>query len=212
MENKEFWEQTNQNDGMSTAGLEPNVAVKEYEYQFMKDWNILDAGCGEGITPLYLARQGFKNIDAFDISQNAIDKLGKMADTHNLMVHAWVQDLCEFKFHKKYDLIMSHDMLHFVSKNSWRAFIEKAKASTSLNGINVIQIPTNKSLVSHEMRQAAPGLADEEELLKLYRGWKILDFKSYVAETGQSGAPGQLYSSNRIVAQKIWNDYSTANR
>lgn len=35
----------------------------------------LEAGCGEGQNVLYLARQGYSDIDAFDLSENGIAKV-----------------------------------------------------------------------------------------------------------------------------------------
>ena len=75
-----FWEETYKNDNVSTFGTEPNATILEYEYLFDKACSIFDIGCGDGKNCLYLSKQGFSNIEAFDLSDNAIAKLRRIAD------------------------------------------------------------------------------------------------------------------------------------
>lgn len=44
--------------------MEPNASVKEMQNQLDVSVNILEVGCGEGQNVLYLAKQGFDNIEA----------------------------------------------------------------------------------------------------------------------------------------------------
>lgn len=64
-----FWEETYKVDDVFTFGSEPNDTIKEFEKLFKKEGNTLDVGCGDGKNSLYFAKQGFLNIDAFDISE-----------------------------------------------------------------------------------------------------------------------------------------------
>lgn len=73
-----FWEETYQNDNIFTFGPEPNASLVEVQKFLEFSDNIIDVGCGDGHNVLYLAKEGYKNIDAFDISENAIAKLHRI--------------------------------------------------------------------------------------------------------------------------------------
>ena len=201
--NKPFWEETYKDDDVSTFGTEPNQSVKEYEYLFDKAWNVLEIGCGEGKNPIYLASKGFLNIDAFDLSENGIAKLSRIAAMAGLQVNAWVQDLRDFQFKKQYDLIISFGTLFFVEKHDWKSLLLRAKTNTSVGGIHIIQVFTNSIPASPDIAPFAIGLADEKELETLYSDWDILEFKSYTFEDEHPGAVKHLHASNRIVARRM---------
>jgi 2-polyprenyl-3-methyl-5-hydroxy-6-metoxy-1,4-benzoquinol methylase len=145
---KPFWEESYNNDDASAFGIEPNPTVQEMMHLYEKHWRILDVGCGEGKNGIYLATKGFGNIDAIDISEAGIAKLRRLAKRNNVLINAYVQDLCTFEFSKMYDLIMTHGTLHLVTKGEWHKFLEKAKLNTNSNGIHIIRIFTNKLLRS----------------------------------------------------------------
>jgi cyclopropane fatty-acyl-phospholipid synthase-like methyltransferase len=201
--NKPFWEESYLKDDISTFGIEPNVTIKEFLNLYHKDWNILDVGCGEGKNDVFLAKQGFQNIDAFDISEAGIEKLKRIAKINEVGINAWVQDLCHFDFSKKYDLLMSHGTLHFVTKDDWYKFIIKAKEYTNKNGIHIIQIFTNKLPASPDIAPFVKGLSDEGELEIIYQDWEIIQFKSYTFEDEHPGAPKHYHAANKIVARKL---------
>ena len=200
--NNPFWEESYKNDHVSTFGTEPNQSIKEYEHLFKKTWNILEIGCGEGKNPIYLASQGFLNINAFDLSKNGIAKLSRIASKNNLLINAWVQDLRDFLFEKKYDLIISFGTLHFVEKHDWKSLLSRAKENTTLGGIHIIKIFTNSVPASPDIAPFALGLADDEELKNLYADWEIIEFKSYSFEDEHPGVPKHIHAANKIVAQR----------
>ena len=117
-----FWEETYKDDTVFTFGNQPNQSITAIENLLDKSGRVLDVGCGDGKNSLYLAKQGFRNIDAFDLSVNAIEKLRRLAVAHSLEINAWTDNLCSFSFEKEYSLIMSFGTLHFVSKNDWHNF------------------------------------------------------------------------------------------
>lgn len=197
-----FWEETYKNDDVFTFGSEPNDSIIEFEDFFKKSWNILDVGCGDGKNSLYLANQGFKNIDAFDLSENAIGKLKRLAYKNQLNINPWVGDLCGFCFSKTYDLIISFGTLHFVSKDNWYKFIFDAKENTSIGGFHIIQLFTNKVPTSPDIAPFAIGLANDGEIKELYKDWNIIQFKSYVFEDEHPNVPKHLHASNKIVVQR----------
>ncbi|MCH5281127.1 MAG: methyltransferase domain-containing protein [Lachnospiraceae bacterium] len=199
-----FWEETYKNDDILTFGPNPNASLVEVEKFLELSDNIIDVGCGDGHNVLYLAKQGYKNIDAFDLSENAIAKLHRISVKDNLSaIHAWVDDLCKFSFKKQYKLIMTFGTLHFVLKEDWHNFIYKAKEATVVGGINIIQLFTDTVPASSDIAPYAVGLAKDHEIKELYSDWDIISYNSYVFEDEHPNVPKHLHASNKIVARKV---------
>lgn len=198
-----FWEEAYQNDDAIAFSIEPNVTIKEFEHLFDKQSNILEVGCGEGQNILYLAKQGYSNIDAFDLSEHGIAKVKRRCEIDNVNLNAFVADLTTYEFDKKYDLIMSFGTLHFVSKTDWKQFINKAKENTNVGGVHIMQIFTDTIPITEDLAPFAIGLSKDEEIKELYTDWEILQFKSYVFEDEHPNMPKHLHASNKIVARKI---------
>ena len=197
-----FWEESYKDDNISAFGIEPNTTVVEFEHLYNASGNILEIGCGEGKNALYLAKQGFQNIDAFDLSDNAIAKLNRAAQRNELALNAWVQDLRQFRFEKLYHLVISFGTLHFVEKADWKTLLFNTKANTVAGGLHIIQIFTNTLPASPDIAPFAIGLSDDRELEALYSDWNILQYKSYSFEDEHPGAPKHFHAANKIVAQR----------
>ena len=200
---KPFWERTYDDDSVSTFGSRPNRTIEGMWESFDKSWSILDVGCGEGKNPIFLAEKGFVNIDAFDLSQAGIEKLLRIASLKKVKVNAWIQDLTEFRFNKKYDLIMTHGTLHFVMKEEWKRFLVDAQNNTNIGGLNIIQIFTNKIPASYDIAAFAKGLADEGELESIYQDWQIISSTSHVFEDEHPGVEKHLHASDTVAAKRI---------
>lgn len=198
-----FWEKAYLDDGTAAFSVEPNATVKEFEHMLHKQANIIEAGCGEGQNVIYLAQQGYCNVDAFDLSERGIEKVRQRCRMTKTQLNAFVADLTTYQFEKNYDLIMSFGTLHFVRKEAWKAFIERAKESTSIGGIHIMQIFTNAVPASKDIAPFAVGLANDGEMKELYSDWEILQFKSYVFEDEHPGVPKHLHASNKVVARRM---------
>ena len=198
-----FWEETYQKDNVMAFSIEPNRTIREFEYLLDRQSNILEVGCGEGQNVLYLAKQGYSNIDAFDISEMGISKLKRLCELRHLDINAFVQDLTAYSFDKKYDLIMSFATLCFVKKIIWKQFINDAKANTNVGGIHIMHIFTDTVPASVDIASFAIGLAKDGELGELYNDWEILQFQSYTFEDEHPNVPKHLHSVNKIVARKV---------
>ncbi len=197
-----FWEITYQNDSVVTFSIQPNQTVREFEHLLSKQSNILEVGCGEGQNSVYLARQGFRNIDAFDISENGIAKLRRICEVNDIQLKAFVDDLTSYEFDKEYDLVMCFGTLHFVCKDDWKAFVARAKEHTNIGGVHIMQIFTDAVPASDDIAPFAVGLAEDGEIKNLYSDWEILQFKSYVFEDEHPGVAKHLHASNKIVARR----------
>jgi len=197
-----FWEESYRDSSTPAFSAAPNATLIEFQHLFRKEWSVLDVGCGEGQNGLYLAGLGYNKVDAFDLSENAIAKLKRIAAARDVQITAWAQDLTRFAFDRPYDLVMSFGTLHFVEKAQWKKFIHNAKENTNANGIHIIQLFTNALPASPDIAPFAVGLADDEEIKSLYGDWEIMQFKSYTFEDEHPGAPKHFHASNKIVARK----------
>ncbi len=204
MEKKEvpFWEETYRKDDVMTFSAEPNRTIREFEYLLKKQSAILEVGCGEGQNVLYLAKQGYCNIDAFDLSESGIEKLKRLCKINGVSINAFVQDLTAYRFDKKYDWIMSFATLCFVRKEEWKTFLRRAKDSTNAGGVHIMHTFTDTVPASADIAPFAVGLANDGELKELYSDWEILQFQSYVFEDEHPNVPKHKHSVNKIVARK----------
>lgn len=199
----EFWEKAFENDETFLFGAAPNKTILEFEHMFDKQWSILDVGCGDGKNSIYLAKQGFEKIDAFDISETAINKINRLCRKQDLIINTQNTTVQEFEFQRPYDLILSFGVFHFVAKDEWKAFIERAKANTNIGGVHIIQMFTDSIAPTFDIAPYAIGMAKDEEIKELYADWEILQFLSYTFEEEHENVPLHKHASNKLVARKI---------
>ena len=198
-----FWEEAYQDEDAIAFSVNSNATIKEFEHLFDKQTQILEVGCGEGQNIIYLAKQGFVNIDAFDLSSNAINKVMHRCEVSNVKVNAFIDDLTKYQFDKKYDWVMSFGTLHFVTKKEWKKFIYNAKENTNVGGIHIMQIFTDVVPATDDIAPFAIGIAKDGEIKELYQDWEIIQFKSYVFEDEHPNMPKHLHASNKIIARRI---------
>ncbi len=199
----EFWENYFKDDNTFLFGSAPNKTVVEYEHLFNKNWNILDVGCGDGKNAIHLASQGFDNIDAFDISETAVSKIERLCRSSGHKINTSVSSVSEFQFKKKYDLIMSFGVYHFMPKAEWKAFIKYAKDNTNVGGIHIIQLFNDTIPPTPDIEPYAIGMAKDGEIKELYEDWEIIEYLSYSFNDEHPGVPLHQHASNKIVARKV---------
>ncbi len=199
----EHWEDTFKDDSTFLFGAAPNRTVTELEHMFDKAWTVLDVGCGDGKNAVYLAKQGFENIDAFDINENAVAKIERICAAQNLSINTQITSVKDFVFEKKYDLMLSFGVFHFVEKDEWKAFIKKAQENTNIGGIHVIQMFNDSIPPTPDIAPFAVGMATDGELKELYEGWEIIQFLFYTFEEEHPDVPLHKHASNKLVARKV---------
>ncbi len=199
----EFWEDYFKDDSTFLFGSAPNKTIIEYEHLFNKGWNVLDVGCGDGKNAFYLAKQGFENIDAFDISETAIDKINRLCGNTDFKINTSVTSVAEFEFEKKYDLILSFGVFHFIAKEDWKAFIREAQNNTNVGGIHIIQLFNDNIDPTPDIAPYAVGMSKDGEIKDLYEDWEIIEYLSYTFEDEHPGVPLHKHASNKIVARRI---------
>lgn len=197
-----FWEENYRNDDIAAFSPEPNPTLTEFEPALGRDSRVLEVGCGEGQNVLWLAKRGFRDIDAFDCSEAGIAKLKRLCEIQHVSMNAFVQDLRTYRFERKYDLILSFATLCFVEKSEWKNFLRRAKENTNDGGIHIIHLFTDTVPASPDIAPFAVGLAKDGELREMYEDWEILRFQSYEFEDVHPGVPKHTHAVNKIVARK----------
>ncbi len=197
----ELWERSYGDDSTFVFGTKPNDTVVKYAGALNRSCSVLDVGCGDGKNVLYLAECGFNDISAFDISESAIAKLKRLAERDGVKINCWVQDLREFEFDRKYDVIVSLGVLHFVPRSTWKRFIEKAKENTNPGGVHIIQLFTKDLPPTKDIADYTVGMAYDGEIREMYDDWEVLKYQSYIFEEEHPGVPLHSHSSNKIVVK-----------
>lgn len=166
-----------------------------------KGLKALDIGCGEGASAVFLARNGFE-VTAFDLSPHAIQKTTKFAARLGLSIKAFVADVNDFEPDESYDLIFSSGTIQYLAPERRKDFAEKLKASTNVNGLNVLHTFVAKPFIG-----IAPDAESSEhlwasgELLNLYHDWRTEAFVEEIKSCDSSGVAHE-HAHNRIWSRR----------
>ena len=198
---KPFWEQTYQDEKVSTFSKGPTGDVSEFYSNFNDHSLILDVGCGEGRNSIFLAEKGHK-VDAFDISEAGINKAINIAKLKNVDVNFWSQDLTEYEFTKEYDVILSHGVLHLPEREARNMFIERVKHHTKAGGYNIIGIFTNRLPATPDNAPFTKSLFDVGELPDMYSDWEIVSHLEGIFTDEHPGGIHHEHAYERIIARK----------
>lgn len=198
---KPFWENEYLNKEKSTFG-NPSKEVEDIVPFLPKRAKILDVGCGDGRHSLYLASLGFQ-VDAFDISENAINKIDYLKEQNNLNVNTYVCDVLEFEFKYKYDLIIVHGVLQFIEREKQTEIIELLKNWTEVNGYHIVALFTDEEPVPEDLKDVMVGVFKNEEIKDYYNEWEIKMFESYKFNDEHENGIKHCHALNKIVSKKI---------
>jgi tellurite methyltransferase len=173
--------------------FEREVFSKNYEFRFpvdedllntilslKKKGKILDIGIGDSGTTLKLAKLGF-DVTCVDISPTCIKALKEKLKKENINMKAICCDIENFKWKENYDIIIATGVLHFLSKETIRDFLNKMKMHTKKNGLNVIEVFLKGSACE---KDSDGYYFSKNEILKIYRGWEIIEHEIYKDEDG----------------------------
>ncbi|MDA3836803.1 MAG: methyltransferase domain-containing protein [Nanoarchaeota archaeon] len=154
---------------------------------------VLDIGICYGRNALFLAKNGY-TIEGVDISQVAIDKCLKEANKNNLDIRCYCENINDFIFNKKYDIIFSTATLQYLgNKEKVFSVIEKMKKNTMVGGLNIISAPTDTKI-----GMDFPYYFNKKELKNFYNNWDILEFN----EEEDLFSTGKIGTIAFIIAKK----------
>ena len=198
---KPFWENEYLNKEKSTFG-NPSKEVEDIVSLLPKGAKILDVGCGDGRHSLYLATLGFQ-VDAFDISESAINKIDYLKEQNNLNINTYMCDVLEFEFKYKYDLIIVHGVLQFIEREKQTEIIELLKNWTEVNGYHIVALFTDEEPVPEDLKDVMVGAFKNEEIKDYYSEWEIRMFESYKFNDEHENGIKHCHALNKVVAKKV---------
>lgn len=201
MMNEPFWEQAYRDPNADAFAKGPTSDLEAYAAHLKPRSRVLDVGCGEGRNSIYLAAQGHI-VDAFDISAAGIASAKRRAAEQRLDIRFWLEDLASFTFLRKYDVILSHGVLHLPEKAVRDAFLHKARAHTKPGGLHFIGIFTNRLPATPDNRPFTKSLFDVGELPAQYAGWDIIHHLEDIFHDEHPGGLKHEHAYERIIARK----------
>jgi tellurite methyltransferase len=166
-----------------------------------KELKVLEIGCGEGATAVFLARNGY-SVTTFDLSEVGVSKTRGNAKRYNVEVNAFQADVNEFLPTEMYDIIFSSGTVQYLLPDKRESFIYSLKDHTNPGGINVLHTFIKKPFI-----EKAPDAEEHEhlwssgELLFLYRDWITEQFLEEIQPCNSSGV-SHKHAHNRIWSRK----------
>ena len=196
---KPFWEDEYLNYDRATFG-NPSKEVVDIIPFLKKDAKILDVGCGDGRHALFFAKMDY-DVDAFDISENAIRKVDFLKEKYGLKINTVVCDAFGFKYTRKYDVIIIHGVLQFVEREKQAEMINLLKNQTAWGGYHIIALFTDAEPVPDDLKDVMIGVFREGEIKEYYSDWDIRMFETKKFNDQHENGVKHCHAMNKIVAR-----------
>jgi len=120
MNNKEHWENVFANKKQTEVSWFqpiPQESIDNFESQNIpKSANVIDIGCGDSYFIDYLINQGYENIYALDISENALQRLKERLGANTDKVNWITSNILDFKPVVKFDYWHDRAVFHFLKE------------------------------------------------------------------------------------------------
>ena len=203
MNRRPFWEENCERTDAadSLGGGEADAELYDIVGRLPEGAKVLDLGCGEGGTAIFLAEVGL-NVTAVDIRKTGIAKLQYLANREELHISDKTRQLPEYPLRDTYDLIVVHGCLRLIKQQYWRSLFSHIQANTKIGGYNVVAIFTDRTPYSHYLDEFATRLLRDGELFRFYKGWRIVFQQGYMFDDQHRKAIKHRHAANRIVAEK----------
>ncbi|MFH1827923.1 MAG: hypothetical protein ABH824_01540 [Nanoarchaeota archaeon] len=139
-----------------------------------------------------------------DNSNEGLDKVKKLAESNNVSIKTNCINIRDFKFRKKYNLIMSTSTLHYLPKKESCKIIRKIKKFTKNSGLNLITVFTKDVPdYSPEMeKKFGLDLFEKEELKNLYQDWELVKYAEKTILDKSHGDP-HYHTIALLIAKKV---------
>lgn len=184
-------------------GTEPNDYLVEKKEYFKPAQKVLMVADGEGRNSVWAAELGM-NVDAFDLSEKAVEKAKKLAAEKGVSVNFFISGVDEWRWaDEKYDVVVAI-FVQFATPNMRARLFANCIKTLKKGGLIILQGYTPKQL---EYKTGGPDIVEhlytEEMLRDYFHSLDILELKSYdafisegVRHTGMSGLIGMLARKN----------------
>ena len=196
-----FGNRTYEDNDVTTFSKGQPVDIREFQPCFPQNAALLDVGCGEGRNSVFMAGLGHQ-VDAFDISAAGVEKAVRIACSLSLSVNFFCCDLGEFIFEKKYDIILSHGVLHLPPKQVRDRFIAKMQKHTKPGGYNVIGVFTDRLPARPDNAPFTHSLFAVGELPLKYKDWEIVRHQEGTFMDTHPGGIHHEHAYERIIARR----------
>ena len=131
-------------DKLTTTNSRHMWVFKSFEKLLPKHCNVLDIGCGTGITSKNLAYNA-RNVTAIDLSPVLIE-YAKTYNSHFNAVKYIVGDIADFKSEEKFDVITMVDVLEHILPESMSKVFQVLKNVSHNNTRIYLNIPSGDLL------------------------------------------------------------------
>lgn len=157
---------------------------------------------GEGRNGVWLAEQGLQ-VDAFDFSENAIQKARDLAQRKALTIHWHCSDWQSFEWQPAHYDNMVGIFFQFATPAERMALFAKMDASLKPGGTLIIQGYTTAQL---KFNTGGPGKAehmyDEQMMRDAFPNYDIIDLQSYEAQINEGSAHQGMSGLLGLTARK----------
>ena len=203
MNTRPFWEESCERTYAvdSLGGGEADAELDDIVRRLPEGAKVLDLGCGEGGTAIFLAETGL-NATTVDISRTDMAKLQYLTNQEGVHISAKTNQLPGHPFRDTYDLIVVHGCLRLIAHQCWRSLFNQIQANTKMGGYNVVAVFTDGPPSADYPDEFAIRLLAEGELFRFYKGWRIIFQQSYMFDDEHRKGIKHRHAASRIVAEK----------
>lgn len=111
-----------------------------------KPLNVLNIGCGDGQTAIFLARNGYI-VSACDTSEKVLDVARKSAEEAGLNINFFTADVVNYEIETKFDVIYACGGLQYIPPTERKRVFKMFQEQTNPGGLNVIRAIVEKNFV-----------------------------------------------------------------
>ncbi len=101
-----------------------------------KPLTVLEIGCGEGGTAVFLAKNGYQ-VTAFDLAETGVQKTKENADKHQVAMEVFRADVNEYLPTDHFDIIFSSGTIQYLLPEKRRRFIEAVLSGHGPHNVRV---------------------------------------------------------------------------
>jgi SAM-dependent methyltransferase len=164
--------------------------------------SVLDVGCGTGrnLVPFVDQPCSLHAIDADPQAVQATER--RLADVPPGRLNASVADLRSFVPTRRFDLVICHGVLHFLTRRDREQAYRRIAAWVEPGGLISVVAFNSRIAIPNDLIPLMPEPADSDELRHAFPRWREIKFRSYDFQDEHCG--GQIrhtHSIDRLIAR-----------